>query len=99
MNLLYNVKLLLFENNGPKWLSSNIRKMIRKKNRIHRKAQHFDNPMDWIKFRKIRNEVASLSLVRNDKDNYNNDLIQKIVNMNSSCKNWWNIVKQISVIK
>ena len=99
MNLLYNVKLLLFENNGPKWLSSNIRKMIRKKNRIHRKAQHFDNPMDWIKFRRIRNEVASLSLVRNAKDNYNNDLIQKIVNMNSSCKNWWNIVKQISVIK
>jgi hypothetical protein len=73
--------------------------MIRKKNRIHRKAQHFDNPMDWIKFRRIRNEVASLSLVRNAKDNYNNDLIQNIVNMNSSCKNWWNIVKQISVIK
>jgi hypothetical protein len=35
--------------------------MIRKKNRIHRKAKHFNNPMDWNKYRKIRNEVASLA--------------------------------------
>jgi hypothetical protein len=33
------------------------------------------------------------------KDKYNNDLITKITNMNSSCKNWWNIVKQISGMK
>jgi hypothetical protein len=71
--------------------------MIRKKNRIHRKAKHFNNPMDWNKYRKIRNEVASLA--RNTKNNYNNDLIQNIANMNSSCKNWWNIVKKISGIK
>ena len=53
--------------------------------------------MDWNKYRKIRNEVASLA--RNTKNNYNNDLIQNIANMNSSCKNWWKIVKQISGIK
>jgi hypothetical protein len=40
--------------------------MIRQKNRIHRKAKHFNNPMHWNKFRKIRNEVTSL--VRNAKD-------------------------------
>ena len=50
--------------------------------------------MHWNKFRKIRSEVTSL--VRNIKDKYNNDLIKKITNMNSSCKNWWNIAKQIS---
>ena len=53
--------------------------------------------MHWNKFRKIRNEATSL--VRNAKDKYNNDLIKKITNMNSSWKNWWNIVKQISGIK
>jgi hypothetical protein len=71
--------------------------MIRQKNRIHRKAKHFKNPMHWNKFRKIRNEVTCL--VRNTKDKSNNDLIQKITNMNASCKNGWNIVKQISGIK
>ena len=52
--------------------------------------------MHWNKFRKIRNEVTSL--VRNAKDKYNNDLNKKITNMNSSCKNWWNIFKQIAGI-
>jgi hypothetical protein len=47
-----------------------------------------------IKLSLWRIEVTSL--VRNAKDKYNNDLITKITNMNSSCKNWWNIVKQIS---
>ena len=89
-------KIVTIRKGGPKWLSCNIRKMIRQKNRIHRKAKHFNNPMHWNKFRKIRNEVTSL--VRNAKDKYNNDLIKKITNMNSSCKNWWNIVKQISGI-
>jgi hypothetical protein len=56
------------------------------KNRIHRKAKHFNNPMHWNKFRKIRNEVTSL--VRNAKDKYNNDLINKFTNMISSCNNW-----------
>jgi hypothetical protein len=90
-------KIVTIRKGGPKWLSCNIRKMIRQKNRIHRKAKHFNNPMHWDKFRKIRNEATSL--VRNAKDKYNNYLIQKIINMNSSCKNWWNIVKQISGIK
>jgi hypothetical protein len=62
-----------------------------KKNGIHRKAKHFNNPMDWNQSRKIRNEVTSS--VRNAKDKYNNDLIKQITNMNYSCKNWWNMVK------
>jgi hypothetical protein len=65
--------------------------MIRKKNRIHRKAKHVNNPMDWNKSRKIRNEVTSS--VRNAKDKYNNDLIKQITNMNYSWKNWWNMDK------
>ena len=69
-------KIVTIRKGGPKWLSCNIRKMIRQKNRIHRKAKHFNNPMHWNKFRKIRNEVTSL--VRNAKDKYNNDLIKKI---------------------
>ena len=67
-------KILTIRKGGPKWISCNILKMIRKKNRIHRKAKHFNNPMHWNKFRKIRNEVTSL--VRNAKDKYNNDLIK-----------------------
>ena len=61
-------KIVTIRKGGPKWLSGNIRIMIRQKNRIHRKAKHFNNPMHWNKFRKIRNEVTSL--VRTAKDKY-----------------------------
>jgi hypothetical protein len=89
-------KIVTIRKGGPKWLSCKIRKMIRQKNRIHRKTKHFNNRMHWNKYRKIRNEVTSL--VRNAKDKYNNDLIKKkITNMNSSCKNWWSIVKRFLV--
>ena len=37
-------KIVTIRKGGPKWLSCNIRKMIRQKNRIHRKAKHFNNP-------------------------------------------------------
>jgi hypothetical protein len=69
-------KIVTIRKGEPKWLSCNIRKMIKQKNRIHRKAKHFNNPMHWNKLRKIRNEVKSL--VRNALDKYNNDLIKKI---------------------
>ena len=87
-------KIVTIRKRGSKWLSCNIRTMIRQTNIINRKAKHFNNPMHWNKLRKIRNEATSL--VRDAKDKYNNDFIK---NMTSSCKNWWNIVKQISGIK
>jgi hypothetical protein len=60
-------KIVNIRKGGPKWLSCNIQKMIRQKNRIHKKAKYFNNPMHWNKLRKIRNEVTSL--VRNAKIN------------------------------
>jgi hypothetical protein len=48
LNLLSRLNLLLSEKGGGKWLSCNTHKMIRQKNRIHRKAKHFKNPMHWI---------------------------------------------------
>lgn len=66
----------------PQWLTSNIRKLIRKKNRIHRKAMHSNSPSDWNKFRRIRNNVTNL--VRKSKEEHTNDLIKKIINESSS---------------
>ena len=50
-------KIVTIRKGGPKWLSCNIRKMIRQTNIIYRKAKHFNNPMHWNKLRKIRNEA------------------------------------------
>ena len=39
------------------------------------------------------------SLIRKAKDDYNDNLIRKLVNENSSVDRWWNIAKQITGIK
>jgi hypothetical protein len=79
-------KIITVRKNQPQWLTSNIRKLIRKKNRIHRKARRSNSPSDWNKFRRIRNDVANL--VRKSKEHKNN-LIKKLINENSSGSNWW----------
>ena len=90
-------RIVTIRKGGPRWLSTHIRREIRKKNRIHKKAKRYNNPSDWSKFRKIRNKVTDL--VRTAKDDYNNTLIKKLVNENSSGSNWWNIAKQITGFK
>ena len=79
-------KIITVRKNQPQWFTSNIRKLIRKKNRIHRKARRSNSPSDWNKFRRIRNDVANL--VRKSKEHKNN-LIKKLINENSSGSNWW----------
>jgi hypothetical protein len=90
-------KIITVRKNQPQWLTSNIRKLIRKTNRIHRKARPSNSPSDWNKFRRIRNDVTNL--VRKSKEEHQNNLIKKLINENSSGSNWWKTVKQLTGIK
>jgi uncharacterized protein with NRDE domain len=51
-------------------------KLIRKKNRMHRKARRSNSPSDWNKFRRIRNDVPNL--MRKSKEEHKNNLIKKM---------------------
>ncbi|CAC5381576.1 unnamed protein product [Mytilus coruscus] len=90
-------KIITVRKNSPVWLKNDIKKIIRKKNRIHRKAKKFNKQSDWNKFKKIRNKATGL--VRKSKEDYNNNRINKIMNGNPSSTNWWKTVKQFSGIK
>jgi hypothetical protein len=90
-------KIITVQKNQPQWLTSNIRKLIRKKNRIYRKARRSNSPSGWNKFRRIRNDVTKL--VRKSKEEHKHNLIKKLINENSSCSNWWKTVKQLTGIK
>ena len=83
-NYVFPVKLSPFEKIK---LTSNIRKLIRKKNRIYRKARRSNSPSGWNKFRGIRNDVTNL--VRKSKEEHKHNLIKKLINENSSGSNWW----------
>ncbi|CAC5394082.1 unnamed protein product [Mytilus coruscus] len=82
-------KIITVRKDQPPWLTNEIKKKIRKKNRIHKIAKRRNNSKDWNKFKKIRNEVTNL--VRKSKEDFNNSLIKKVINNNASNKNWWKI--------
>ncbi|CAC5355799.1 unnamed protein product [Mytilus coruscus] len=90
-------KIITVRKDQPPWLTNEIKKKIRKKNRIHKIAKRRNNSKDWNRFKKIRNEVTNL--VRKSKEDFNNSLIKKVINNNSSNKNWWKIVNQITGMK
>ena len=69
-------KIITVRKNQLQWITSNIRKLIRKTNRIHRKARRSNSPSDWNKFRRIRNDVTNL--MRKSKEEHKNNLIKKI---------------------
>ena len=68
-------RIVSFRMGGPRWLTTSIRKQIRKKNRLHKKAKRHNKLSYWDKFRKIPNDVTAL--IRKSRDDYNNDLIKK----------------------
>jgi hypothetical protein len=79
------------------WITNDIKRTIRKKNRHHTRAKRSKSVLDWGRFRHIRNECTSK--VRNAKFTYFDKLSEKLHDDSTSTKNWWKIAKQISNLK
>ncbi len=72
------------------WVSNNIRKLIRKRNRQHKVAKLRNRESDWTTFRVLRNQVTSA--VRKVKRDHIAKLDTEINNKRST-KLWWRLVK------
>ncbi|XP_071177472.1 uncharacterized protein [Mytilus edulis] len=90
-------RIVTIRKSDPAWLNNDLRKLIRKKNRLHSKAKRFNRPADWNKFRQNRNKVTTS--IRQAREQYQNNLIQKLSNSNLSARTWWKTCNQISGIK
>ncbi|KAJ8321710.1 hypothetical protein KUTeg_000181, partial [Tegillarca granosa] len=77
----------------PPWINGGIRKLIRKRRRLHRRAKHSDNPTHWAQFRKIRNKYVNT--IKKSRDKYFKSLASKLQNKNLDAKQWWKITKQM----
>lgn len=73
------------------WMNNQIRKLIRKRKQLHRRAKRTDNPYHWSQFRKIRNKC--LNLINKTKDYYHTKLINKLNDDSLNIKQWWKISK------
>ncbi|KAK6187305.1 hypothetical protein SNE40_005366 [Patella caerulea] len=68
-----------------------IRRIIRKRNRLHKKAKRSNLPEDWAKFRYQRNHVTGE--VRRVKTEFYQQIDHEINENNFTEKKWWKLVK------
>lgn len=74
-------------------MNNSIRKLMRKRNRIHKKAVKTQNPHHWQKYRDLRNKV--IAEIRASRDIFNKKLSEQIYKSIPPGK-WWRIVKSLS---
>ncbi|XP_068723904.1 uncharacterized protein [Montipora capricornis] len=55
------------------WITPEIKRQMRKKDRLHKKALRYQNPDHWVEFRKQRNLVSRL--VKESRSDYLNNII------------------------
>ena len=77
--------------NDVPWFQSNIRKLIRQRKRLHKKAKIINSDLAWAIFRKKRNDVTTA--IRKCKSDFKENLIKKINESSLGAKNWFKMAK------
>ena len=85
-------KLVTIRPKDAPWMHNDIRKAIRDRKKIHKKAKISKSEQDWANFREQRNKVNDL--VKNAKINYFKKLATSLQQGNLKTKQWWKITKQ-----
>ena len=91
-NTIPNRFITVHKDSRP-WITTSIKKFIRRKNRIHKKAKHTNSINHWEKYRITRNKCNNL--IRMAKNDYFSTISEKIIAESSGSKNWWNLVKRL----
>ena len=73
------------------WMNNNLRKLMRKRNRLFKKYKKDKSIETYNKFKQIRNEVTSL--LRKSKKLYINSLATKLKSSNLTANDYWKTLK------
>ena len=77
----------------PPWMHNEIRNLIRRRMRLHRKAKKNNSNEVWAKFRKLRNKINRK--IRSAKSDYENHISVALQTNANNIKTWWKLSKQI----
>ncbi|MCG8032214.1 MAG: endonuclease/exonuclease/phosphatase family protein [Candidatus Thiodiazotropha taylori] len=75
----------------PPWLTSFIKRHIRKRKRAYKKALRSNLERHWTKFRALRNQV--ITIIRDSKQTYFDKMADKLKSDSLSSKDWWATLK------
>ena len=86
-------RCIIVRKSTPPWLTCRIKRCIRRKNRLHKRAKKSNLPGHWATFRIARNKCNNL--IANAKNKYFADMSEKICSETMGSKGWWNLVKNL----
>ena len=75
------------------WMNNNIRKLMKKRNRLYKKYKNNKSPEKYNSYKKIRNEVTQI--LRKSKTEFIASLAYKLKNTNLSSKDYWKTLKSL----
>ncbi len=86
-------KVALIRPADQTWINGYIRKLIRKRKRLYRKAKRSNSDTSWSNFKKQRNIVVSE--IKKAKTEYHDNLQRKLYINHPDPKLFWKISKQL----
>ncbi len=84
-------KLVRIRTADPPWFHNELRKLIRKRKRAHRKAKLTNTPVHWSSYRKLRNETTTA--LRGARTHYFRKLSDRLKSGELTNKDWWKTFK------
>lgn len=87
-------KLVTIRPDDVPWMTSEVRRSIRRRNRIHRHAKHSNTVANWTEFRNIRNDTTAL--IRKTRTNYHDIIVSKMNSSSATATQWFKLAKKIT---
>ena len=84
-------KSIRVRTSDPPWITTLLKRQIRKRKRLYRKAKQTNLERHWIKFRQLRNETNTM--IRNSKQQFYDNIAKKLKSKSLSPKDWWSTLK------
>ncbi|WAQ98733.1 hypothetical protein MAR_023106 [Mya arenaria] len=81
----------VFQPQEPRWISSDIKRLIRRRKRLYKEAKRSNIPSTWRKFRELRNLI--ISKIREAKALHIDSISKSLLEKKHS-KGWWSTIKQ-----
>ncbi|MCG8113323.1 MAG: reverse transcriptase family protein, partial [Candidatus Thiodiazotropha taylori] len=85
-------KIVTFRKTDPPWLTTDLKKLLRKKKRLYDKYKKSNNPTDWESYKRYRNHVTTE--IRKSKQLQIDKLSERLTCSETRPKDWWKTLKQ-----
>ena len=86
-------KIVTIRPSEPSWINSNVKRNIRQRKRLYKKAKRTNTVNRWEQFKHKRNEVNTL--IRTAKSQYNVKLAYNLKNNDINSKKWYKLTSEL----